>query len=91
MASIGGDTNTLVRKFMKRKTRKRTPADLKYPRAGQGENAKFSRFGSKPPGLPRNVSPTPSEGDALFNPLVHGNRKMGSRNKGPVKRGRTKY
>ncbi len=49
MASIGGDTNTLVRKFMSRK-RKRTPADLKYPRQGQGENAKFKRFGRKPPG-----------------------------------------
>lgn len=48
MASIGGDTNTLVRRFMSRK-RKRTPADLKYPRQGQGESAKFKRFGSKPP------------------------------------------
>lgn len=39
-------------------------------------------------GFPRSASPTPSEDDALFNPLVHGNRRLGQRNKGPVRRGR---
>jgi hypothetical protein len=50
--------------------------------------ARFLARKKKPPRLPSNMSATPAEDDFLFNPLVHGNRKMGSRNKGPTRRGR---
>ena len=54
MASIGGDTNTLVRKFMSRRRRKPTPADRTagFPKRGQGEATTFSRSSSG--GGPRN-------------------------------------
>jgi len=69
----------LVRAFLTRGRRRGLTKDvLPSERGGRGG----------PPRFPRGASPTPSEDDALFNPLVHGNRKMGARNKGPVKRGR---
>ena len=49
MASIGGDTNVLLRKFMKRK-RKPTPADrtAKLPKPGQGSKTTYSRSSTPP-------------------------------------------